>query len=298
MIENHLLEQFIAVADNHTISGAAKKLHISQPAISHSMYKLEDEIGVPLFKRSSNRIDLNENGKVAVKYARLALVANEEVARQTQLFSKNNQILKIGACTTFIAKHFLARLQESRPNQKYQLTVANDFSLLDRLDDQSLDLAILHRRVTRPNLVYQHYVDDRLMLTVERNSPMAKRERLSFKDLTGQSVLGHQYATLWLDICRENIPSLNLITPDKITILEQLVSSSGLPTFNTLLARPLFKTPASKITLPIMDDNALVSYYFAYRKADQARFDRFFASPTPNWFAMKPSRERARYHLA
>ena len=65
MIEMYLLEQFVAFAQTGTLSGASEKLHISQPALSNSMKKIEDILGVSLFERKSNRLVLNENGKLA-----------------------------------------------------------------------------------------------------------------------------------------------------------------------------------------------------------------------------------------
>ena len=56
MMELYLLEQLIAFSRQGTLSGAAEKLHISQPALSQSMKKLEESLGVSLFERSKNKI--------------------------------------------------------------------------------------------------------------------------------------------------------------------------------------------------------------------------------------------------
>lgn len=58
MIENYLLEQLIAFSEKKSLSKAAKKLDISQPALSKSMKKLEEIMGVPLFNRTVNSIEL------------------------------------------------------------------------------------------------------------------------------------------------------------------------------------------------------------------------------------------------
>lgn len=69
MVEFYQLEQLLRVADCGTLSGAAEQLHLSQPALSRSMQRLENDIGVPLFIRYKNKIELNENGQLAVEYA-------------------------------------------------------------------------------------------------------------------------------------------------------------------------------------------------------------------------------------
>ena len=80
MVEIFLLEQFVAFAQCGTLSRAAARLHISQPALSRSMKKLEDLFGVPLFDRAKSRIALNETGKVAARYALRVLEAARERA--------------------------------------------------------------------------------------------------------------------------------------------------------------------------------------------------------------------------
>ena len=69
MIELNQLEQLIYIAENKTISKAAKELLISQPALSRSMQRLESDLGVELFDHYKNKIVLNKNGELAVKHA-------------------------------------------------------------------------------------------------------------------------------------------------------------------------------------------------------------------------------------
>ena len=60
MIEIHLFEQLVAFADCGTLSAAAEQLHISQPALSRSMQRLEDELEIKIFDRHKSRLSLNE----------------------------------------------------------------------------------------------------------------------------------------------------------------------------------------------------------------------------------------------
>lgn len=62
MIELYELRQFVTFAETGTLSQAAEILHLSQPALSRNMKKLEDDLGITLFERKKNRIELNKNG--------------------------------------------------------------------------------------------------------------------------------------------------------------------------------------------------------------------------------------------
>lgn len=59
------LEQLAAFAEYGTLSKAAQELHISQPTLTRTMKRLEEEFGVPLFVRGKNKIELNETGAEA-----------------------------------------------------------------------------------------------------------------------------------------------------------------------------------------------------------------------------------------
>ncbi|MBO5496209.1 MAG: LysR family transcriptional regulator, partial [Oscillospiraceae bacterium] len=66
MIELEQLQQLIAVSEAGTISAAADSLHLSQPALTRSLQRLEAELGVSLFHRKRNRVALNDVGELAL----------------------------------------------------------------------------------------------------------------------------------------------------------------------------------------------------------------------------------------
>ena len=70
MLELHQLIQLLAIAECGTMSAAAEQLHLSQPALSRSMQKLEGILQVTLFDRQKNKVTLNKNGELAVEQAR------------------------------------------------------------------------------------------------------------------------------------------------------------------------------------------------------------------------------------
>ncbi|MCM1336029.1 MAG: LysR family transcriptional regulator, partial [Eubacterium sp.] len=73
MIDIHQLEQFVAFAECGTLSKAAEDLYISQPTLTRAMKKIEDEFRVRLFDHKKNKLTLNENGRLAVEYAKKVL---------------------------------------------------------------------------------------------------------------------------------------------------------------------------------------------------------------------------------
>ena len=87
MIELEQLKQLIAFAIYGTLSKAAEELYISQPALSRSIQKLEKTLGVELFDRKKNKMELNENGKTVIQYAEKFRIINR--------FRKNNHLINV-----------------------------------------------------------------------------------------------------------------------------------------------------------------------------------------------------------
>ena len=84
MLELYQLTQLIAIAECGTMSGAAGQLHLSQPALSRSMQKLEEELQVTLFDRKKNKIALNQNGELAVQQARRVVQQARDLVEQVR----------------------------------------------------------------------------------------------------------------------------------------------------------------------------------------------------------------------
>ena len=98
MLELYQLEQLLAVSDCGTLSGAAKRLHLSQPALSRSMQRLEADLQVPLFIRRKNKIELNDNGRMAVDYAQKILEQTQDMVSRIQAFERSRRTILVGSC--------------------------------------------------------------------------------------------------------------------------------------------------------------------------------------------------------
>ena len=82
------LRYFIAVAENESVSRAAEKLNISQPAVSMMIRKLENELDAKLFDRSANRVHLNEAGETALLYAKAIIHDADEMKHAVETISE------------------------------------------------------------------------------------------------------------------------------------------------------------------------------------------------------------------
>lgn len=98
MPEIHQLEQLVSVSKYGNLSKAAEELHISQPALSRSMQKLESELEVSLFERQKNKIEFTKTGEVAAEYAQKVLDQMQDMISKIHTFDRSLHTISLGSC--------------------------------------------------------------------------------------------------------------------------------------------------------------------------------------------------------
>ena len=145
MIELYELRQFAAFADCGTLSEAAEILHLSQPALSRSMKKIEEEIGVSLFIRRKNRLELNENGAYVVELAKKVLADADALAGKAQAFDRKNRTISLGICAPAPSWVLTPLLSSLYPGKMLQTEIAEENALLSGLENGNYQLIALTR---------------------------------------------------------------------------------------------------------------------------------------------------------
>src|SRR5215510_6894773 len=97
------LRYFVAVADAGTVSLAARRLHVSQPALSRQLRDLEDDLGTPLFDRIGRRLRLSRHGGELLSRCRRVLADVESVRERARALGGGDAgVLRVGATPQFI----------------------------------------------------------------------------------------------------------------------------------------------------------------------------------------------------
>ena len=189
-----LMQYYLAVVREGTISAAAEALHVSQPALSRQMKDLEEELGVTLFQRGSRRITLTEEGMILRKRAEemLRLMQLTE-AELTQARDTITGEIHIGAGESH-AFHFLSRaagqLMQEHPGRRVHVVSGDTADLMDQLNNGLLDFALIFSEFDRS--LYHSLVlpqEDRFGVLMRRDSALAAREIVTMDDLTGKPLL-------------------------------------------------------------------------------------------------------------
>ena len=141
MIELNQLEQLIYIAENKTISKAAKELLISQPALSRSMQRLESDLGVELFDHYKNKIVLNKNGELAVKHAQKIIKSIQTMINDVQDYDQSFHRISIATCSPAPMWDIEPLIKELYPQITIQTAVINQKDLITKLKELDLKKA-------------------------------------------------------------------------------------------------------------------------------------------------------------
>ncbi len=184
------LEVFVVAAEEENFTRAARRLHLSQPAVSQHIQALERHFGVNLFDRNGRRVRLSAAGEVLLPLAR-DLVQRfrrfEEVA--TGLSGQVVGHLWIGCSTTsgkYVLPRLLAQFQSRYPLVRSTVQVGLRPQVIEWLISGDVHVAISSEFIHRNNIYCREFVQDDIVLVVPADHPWARREGVHPRELLGE----------------------------------------------------------------------------------------------------------------
>ncbi|HET9697179.1 MAG TPA: LysR family transcriptional regulator [Terriglobales bacterium] len=187
------LETFLTVAREGSFSRAAKKLYRTQPAVSQTVRKLEDEIGESLFDRSSREGILTDTGKVLLEYAEKLLNMRVEAMGALQELREMSKGKLCIAANEFTCLYLLPILNEfRRVHPMVRVTIERSFAskIPDQLLNHSVEMGVLTFRPDdslRSIVVYR----DELAFVVPPTHPLARVKDVTIKQLGAEYFVAH-----------------------------------------------------------------------------------------------------------
>jgi DNA-binding transcriptional LysR family regulator len=190
MLEVHELEIFLAAAEEENFSAAARRLGLSQPAVSFQIQALEQRLSTQLFHRIGRRITLTEAGRELIPMARemIGLASRiEESMRAQQGLVKGD--LHFG-CSTSPGKYVLPRLagafHQHYPAVRVCVDLMDRQAIEQKLLDQEIHLGVIGTCAKRKELECRPLFVDEFALIVAANHPWTARRSIAPADLSTQ----------------------------------------------------------------------------------------------------------------
>lgn len=264
------LDQLVAFADCGTLSRAAEALHISQPTITRTMQRLEEDFGAPLFDRGRNHIALNATGERAVEHARKLLFEAEQAVRVVQAFDRSQREISVASCAPAPLWSLLPQLSARFPENTISSRVMDTPDVLAGFSAGDYTLAILPGACEDDALCDTPFLREVLSVCVPLTHPLVGAETLSFSQLNGYNCLLRDELGFWTRLVKEQMPASRFLVQTDAFEFAELVRHSTLLSFSTNLATVENLSTANHTIIPLSDPAADVTYHLICRPEHRA----------------------------
>lgn len=193
----HYLEIFNTVARYTSFKKASEILHISQPAISIQIKKLENQADLKLFYKTGNKIYLTENGYTLYEYTKKIFALIEEM--ESKIACRNDYIggiINVGGSNTpgtYILPMVIGEMKKRYPTVTFNLHIANTSEIATLIENGTLDLAVNGGDCNYSSHVsVERLFSDKLVLVASPMSPLCEQSKVELVDLAGEGFIVHE----------------------------------------------------------------------------------------------------------
>ncbi|RTE03042.1 LysR family transcriptional regulator [Paenibacillus whitsoniae] len=184
------LEYFLEVARTEHLTRAAESLSITQPALSHSIAKLEDELGVPLFERKGRNLHINRYGTMFAKRVEKILQEVKQSKQELEEYANPDSgtihLAYLNILGVDLIPNLVRKYQLANPKITFELTQGDKGTIVEQVENGLSDLLITSERPVSDHYEWIPIQSMPLYLVVYADHPLAERSSISLKEITGE----------------------------------------------------------------------------------------------------------------
>lgn len=187
MTLRHLLI-FMTVAEQSSMSAAARALYLSQPTVSQAIHELETHYNGLLFERFGKKLYLTDRGKLLLPQAK-ELIHSFQHLEEMMLNQGQSPTLKLGSTITVgtcLTPDLILELRQAFPDLNIYSYVSNTRDIEKKLLRSELDAAVVEGEIQSSDLVALPIIDDTLVLAVRKEHPFYDKKYLTVQELNHQ----------------------------------------------------------------------------------------------------------------
>ena len=191
MIDSKLIT-LLMVNELHSFTQAAKKLSLTQTAVSQHVRQLEKELGVTIFARGEGNLKLTREGEIVIKYAKRIDSLYQNLEQSLKEEKEHARKITVGITHTSesnIMVEVLARY--SNVSKKTRITIISDTinNLYMKLKTYEIDLAIVEGRISDSNFNTIMLDTDSLILAVSNKNPLSRKSMVTLNELRKENLI-------------------------------------------------------------------------------------------------------------
>lgn len=276
MIETSLLEHLVAFYDYKTLSAAAEHLLTSQPALSRSMRKLEEDFGVPLFERSKNRLLLNKNGILAAESARQILNEQEAMIARVRTLDRSRRTIAVGSVAPGPLMDLSPMLSAEYEDRTISTELCKEEELIPMLKQGIFQLIILRKVPADDEICACPCGSEHLYVSLPESHPLASRKSVSFAEMDGTEFLQISNVGIWEDIKKAEMPHARIYLQKDNSAIKAIAAVSSMATFKTDISSRHYAPEPGRVAIPFSDESATVHFWCCAMKKDERIYRIWF----------------------
>jgi DNA-binding transcriptional LysR family regulator len=193
-MEIRQLKAFLAIAEAKTFTAGARRVNVTQAAISMQIRQLEDEVGLPLFTRTPRRVILTEAGEYLLDRARKILREHDSaLAEIAEVAGAEHGRLRIGSASAMFATQqlpfIMQKLKQKFPNADLTVTSGTSQRLVDKIMHGEVDMAFISLPVDNPNITTELLFSDEIIAIAHPKHILASEKYISAATLAGENLI-------------------------------------------------------------------------------------------------------------
>src|SRR6266478_2658732 len=188
------LEVLVTVAQEQSFSRAAERLHRTQPAVSQAVKRLEEELGEPLFDRSSKDGTLTAAGRVLVVYAQQMLNLRstaQSSIRELRDLQRGKVCLSANEYTVMCLLPLIPIFRARHPHIKIEVKRSLASRIPGEILGRDVEIGVVSFKPTDPAIKSLAIAADELALVVAPNHPLAAKKIVSVRELGAEAFIAH-----------------------------------------------------------------------------------------------------------
>lgn len=185
------LRIFVAVCEQNSMTKAAKKLYLAQPAVSTAIKEMEDHYDVKLFDRISRRLYLTDIGQNFLEYATHIVSLFNDMENNIRQWGQTGK-LKIGSSITIgthLLPQYVSDFSQHHPQSQIEIFIGSSELIENKILQNELDFALIEGSAHSDNIMSRTFMKDRLSVVCSPQHPLCRLAIVTADDLIAHPLL-------------------------------------------------------------------------------------------------------------
>ena len=282
MIDIYMLEQLKTFAECGTLSAAADILNTSQPSLTRSMKRMEDELGVVLFTRSKNHLGLTQTGKMAAQYAAQLLSVTLDFEGRVRAYDRSLHTIYVGYCAPVPQSVLTPIINNTFAGMTISADMTDDSDFLNKLKNGTYQLAVTHFEPDKSVFYSKKIGHEQLYISLTPGNPLSFYPEIHLKDLNGLTILLLNRIGFWSAVHREKTPNTKYLLQVEDDSFREIASNSQYPFFSPSYFINRGETFPNRINIPIVDKECSTDFYLVCMLSEKPKYDELIKHVNEN----------------